>query len=169
MLIRAQKRAYFRTLPSTRLVDLLIHATTLQPALPLFPLDARALIPSNLSGQRAPEPPILSQSAERADENGLGVIDSTVPDTSPGDDEGDAYVDAFDSDPPAHYPKPGNGLARTIRPEAEQIDWLVDYNNEVFEHVVYRDGDGDDVQVSHGFPGVPLSNTTDGNGQATVV
>lgn len=53
------------------------------------------------------------------------------------DDEADANVepyDGYDTDPPAHYPKPGNGVARTLRPEAEDLQWLVDENTEVFSH-----------------------------------
>jgi hypothetical protein len=45
--------------------------------------------------------------------------------------------DGYDTDPPAHYPKPGNGLARTLRPESEDLDFLVDNNADVFNHEVY--------------------------------
>lgn len=55
--------------------------------------------------------------------------------------EQDPY-DGFDDDPPAHYPKPGNGLARTMRPENEDLQWLVDDNFEVFSHIYKGDGDG---------------------------
>ena len=48
----------------------------------------------------------------------------------------DEPYDGYDTDPPAHYPKPGNGLARTLRPEAEDLDWLVDENEDVFSHQV---------------------------------
>lgn len=40
----------------------------------------------------------------------------------------------MDDDPPAHYPKPGHGLARTLPPESEDLPWLVDDNFEVFSH-----------------------------------
>ena len=33
-------------------------------------------------------------------------------------------MDIPDTDPPAHYPKPGNGLARTLRPESEDLQFL---------------------------------------------
>ncbi|KAL1636502.1 hypothetical protein SLS56_001085 [Neofusicoccum ribis] len=56
------------------------------------------------------------------------------------DDAEDPYGDGYDSDPPAHYPKPGNGLARTLRPESEDLQWLVDDNLEVFSHVYTTDG-----------------------------
>ncbi|KAF2865890.1 hypothetical protein BDV95DRAFT_530302 [Massariosphaeria phaeospora] len=46
----------------------------------------------------------------------------------------DEYDDGYDTDPPAHYPKAGNGLARTLRPESEDMQWLVDDNFEVFSH-----------------------------------
>lgn len=58
------------------------------------------------------------------------------------DDTEDPYGDGYDSDPPAHYPRPGNGLARTLRPESEDLQWLVDDNLEVFSHVYTNDGQG---------------------------
>jgi hypothetical protein len=50
--------------------------------------------------------------------------------------------DGYDTDPPAHYPKPGQGLARTLRPESEDLNWLVDDNFEVFSHGWKGDGTG---------------------------
>lgn len=50
--------------------------------------------------------------------------------------------DGYDTDPPAHYPKPGNGVARTLRPESEDLNWLVDDNFEVFSHGWKGDGTG---------------------------
>ncbi|KAH6872399.1 hypothetical protein BKA58DRAFT_144888 [Alternaria rosae] len=50
--------------------------------------------------------------------------------------------DGYDTDPPAHYPKAGNGLARTLRPESEDLNWLVDDNFEVFSHSYQGDGTG---------------------------
>ncbi|KAF2262591.1 hypothetical protein CC78DRAFT_569616 [Lojkania enalia] len=54
----------------------------------------------------------------------------------------DTYSDGYDTDPPAHYPKAGNGLARTLRPESEDLQWLVDDNFEVFSHGWRGDGTG---------------------------
>ena len=48
--------------------------------------------------------------------------------------------DGYDTDPPAHYPKAGQGLARTLRPESEDLQWLVDDNFEVFSHGWKGDG-----------------------------
>lgn len=50
--------------------------------------------------------------------------------------------DGYDTDPPAHYPKAGQGLARTLRPESEDLNWLVDDNFEVFSHGWKGDGTG---------------------------
>lgn len=52
----------------------------------------------------------------------------------------DDYDDGYDTDPPSHYPKAGNGLARTLRPESEDLGWLVDDNFEVFSHGWKGDG-----------------------------
>lgn len=54
----------------------------------------------------------------------------------------DDFDDGYDTDPPAHYPKAGNGLARTLRPESEDLQWLVDDNFEVFSHGWKGDGSG---------------------------
>ncbi|CAI6340217.1 unnamed protein product [Periconia digitata] len=54
----------------------------------------------------------------------------------------DEYDDGYDTDPPVHYPKAGNGLARTMRPESEDLQWLVDDNFEVFSHGWKGDGTG---------------------------
>lgn len=56
--------------------------------------------------------------------------------------QADDYDDDYDTDPPAHYPKPGNGLARALRPEPEDLQWLVDDNFEVFSHSWKGDGSG---------------------------
>jgi hypothetical protein len=71
-------------------------------------------------------------SALQTTTNAYNSIDVT------GDDaEGEAEpYDGYDTDPPAHYPKAGNGLARTLRPEAEDLEWLVDENEDVFSHQV---------------------------------
>ncbi|KAF2828331.1 hypothetical protein CC86DRAFT_346460 [Ophiobolus disseminans] len=50
--------------------------------------------------------------------------------------------DGYDTDPPAHYPKAGQGFARTLRPESEDLNWLVDDNFEVFSHGWKGDGTG---------------------------
>lgn len=57
-------------------------------------------------------------------------------------DRPNEYDDGYDTDPPAHYPRAGNGLARTMRPESEDLNWLVDDNFEVFSHGWKGDGSG---------------------------
>ena len=45
---------------------------------------------------------------------------------------------ASTTDLSAHYPRPGNGLARTLGPEEEDLEWLVEEEGCVgFRHVVY--------------------------------
>jgi hypothetical protein len=61
---------------------------------------------------------------------------------APLDQQLDELDDGYDSDPPAHYPKAGNGLARTLRPESEELQWLVDDSFEVFSHSWRGDGNG---------------------------
>jgi hypothetical protein len=43
------------------------------------------------------------------------------------------------------FPRPGNGLAaRAMRPESEDLQWLVDDNLEVFSHIYQKDNNDDD-------------------------
>jgi hypothetical protein len=60
------------------------------------------------------------------------------------DQAGNQYEedDGYDTDPPTRYVKAGNGLARTMRPESEDLQWLVDDNFEVFSHGWKGDGTG---------------------------
>ncbi|QDS75326.1 hypothetical protein FKW77_001847 [Venturia effusa] len=109
-----EKRARLSTLPQSRLLDLLIQASSIHPDLALFPA---------ASSTKAEEP---TATAEAPVSTGLDM-----------DEEADATAepyDGYDTDPPAHYPKPGNGVARTLRPEAEDLQWLVDENTAVFSH-----------------------------------
>jgi hypothetical protein len=46
------------------------------------------------------------------------------------------HYDGYETDPPQHYPKAGNGLARTLPPESEDLPWLIDDNFDVFTHQV---------------------------------
>jgi hypothetical protein len=48
------------------------------------------------------------------------------------------HYDGYETDPPAHYPKPGNGLARTLPPETEDMPWLLDDNFDVFQQINYQ-------------------------------
>jgi hypothetical protein len=61
--------------------------------------------------------------------------------------------DGYDTDPPAHYPKAGNGLARAMRPESEDLQWLVDDNFEVFSHGWKGDGSGLGADAEVGVEG----------------
>ncbi|KAF2644657.1 CoA-transferase family III [Massarina eburnea CBS 473.64] len=73
---------------------------------------------------------------------GLSIDDPSNIPIPPSNDQIDEYDDGYDTDPPAHYPKAGNGLARTLRPESEDLQWLVDDNFEVFSHGWKGDGSG---------------------------
>ena len=91
---------------------------------------------------------------------------TTVPVPEP---ETDPY-DGYDTDPPAHYPKAGNGLARTMRPESEDLQWLVDDNFEVFSH--NWKGDGETVGstgAGQGLNGFDSTDTAIGLGVETGV
>lgn len=54
----------------------------------------------------------------------------------PPDDE---LENIYDDDPPAHYPKPGHGLAATLPPEEDDLHLLVDDNHEVYSHIYQTD------------------------------
>ncbi|KAI9660061.1 MAG: Integrator complex subunit 12 [Bathelium mastoideum] len=63
--------------------------------------------------------------------NGKVTSKDTVDEQSPADTA--EVLDAYDSDPPAHFPKPGHGLK--LRPDNDDLEWLIDDNFEVFSHV----------------------------------
>lgn len=67
---------------------------------------------------------------------------ATAANTGSGEQQLDEYDEEYDTDPPAHYPKAGNGLARTLRPESEDLQWMIDDNFEVFSHGWKGDGTG---------------------------
>ena len=75
--------------------------------------------------------------AGAAGTHGAPVPTSTDADAEHDVDDDDVRshpYDGYDTDPPAHYPKPGNGLARTLRPDADDLEFLVDSNTDVFSH-----------------------------------
>lgn len=119
-----QKRTRLSTLPQARLLDLLIQASSIHPDLAIFPASISMKTEESIAPAEA-----------TASAGGLDI-----------DGEADATAepyDGYDTDPPAHYPKAGNGVARTLRPEAEDLQWLVDENTEVFSHETnYLDSSG---------------------------
>jgi hypothetical protein len=163
-----EKRAYLSSLPQNHLIDLLLTASNLHSDLPIFPPNIQNL--STIPSQQTPAPqPYPQQSTQyqapppfhpttsttspqnghtpglddSAEPQGLGESHQNLPRTTI-DLAGNQYEedDGYDTDPPAHYPKAGNGLARTLRPESEDLNWLVDDNFEVFSHSWKGDGTG---------------------------
>ncbi|KAG9206881.1 hypothetical protein G6514_000171 [Epicoccum nigrum] len=154
-----EKRAYFSTLPQSQLVSLLLHAAIRHPELPVFPTNVADLLPdpSTISSQA---PPARAVQPTAAASTPLAQTPNTTASSSEAqvlremgiraqprvtlDMAGNRYEedDGYDTDPPAHYPKAGQGLARTLRPESEDLQWLVDDNFEVFSHGWKGDGSG---------------------------
>ncbi|KAF1987305.1 hypothetical protein K402DRAFT_393006 [Aulographum hederae CBS 113979] len=136
-----EKRQILTSLSSSSLVDLLLHALTSVPTLPIFPPNSRTLL------EQGPSPPsaleIPSVDAPRT----AGAASTTPAPPPPATTNGNGadngvYDDYEDTDPPTHYPKLGNGIARTMRPESEDLQWLVDENTEVFSHTINYGGMG---------------------------
>jgi hypothetical protein len=107
------------------------------PSLSIFPASASGT--ANLADDLTsiPTPPTSLNPAIQTSTN--TNTDAAVAGAEDGeaDGEADAQADPYDgyeTDPPAHYPKPGKGIARTLRPESEDLQWLVDDNFEVFSH-----------------------------------
>jgi hypothetical protein len=159
-----QKRAYFSTLPPAKVLNLLLIATVRHPELPVYPPNVRNLIPNNtpvlpqpsssIAPQRFAQPQYQSpynfasnSPMDAAEAQLLGESRHTVEPPSQSiniDLAGHQYDedDGYDTDPPAHYPKAGEGLMRTLRPQSEDLNWLVDDNFEVFSHSWKGDGTG---------------------------
>ena len=66
------------------------------------------------------------------------------------------HYDGYETDPPAHYPKPGNGLARTLPPETEDMPWLLDDNFDVFQQINYQ---GHSTETNGSAPGFGMQAT----------
>jgi hypothetical protein len=142
------------TLPQHQLVDLLLTATVRHPELPFFPPNVRNLIPNpgsqyQAQQQRTFHNPSATNTPHFSTHSSLNPAEAQLLGETSGprttiDLAGNQYEedDGYDTDPPAHYVKPGNGLARTLRPESEDLNWLVDDNFEVFSHGWKGDGTG---------------------------
>lgn len=110
------------------------HTQTINPATTTSVPPPSMLANSSTTSSITPAATTLNQS------HSPSTLLAPDPDDAGVDDADDPYGDGYDSDPPAHYPKPGHGLARTLRPESEDLQWLVDDNLEVFSHVYTNDG-----------------------------
>lgn len=161
-LTHAQKRSYLSTLSQPQLVSLLLHATIRHPELPIFPPNVADLLPDPSTTALQPQP-LASTATVQPSAAAITPLAQT-PNTTASSSEaqvlremgtraqprvtldmaGNRYEedDGYDTDPPAHYPKAGQGLARTLRPESEDLQWLVDDNFEVFSHGWKGDGSG---------------------------
>lgn len=124
-----QIRAQLSRLPSLILTDLLIQAAALHTDIPIIPPPPEhrpaPAPPTDRPAVAAPAPPVAPNSNDN--NNGL---------QRPPDDE---LESGYESDPPAHYPPPGQGLAATLPPESEHLHFLVDDNAEVYTHIVQSD------------------------------
>ncbi|KAL2358680.1 hypothetical protein BJ546DRAFT_946182 [Cryomyces antarcticus] len=204
-----QKRAHLSNLPQPTLVSLLLHATALNPKLPVFTPKPRSLVSaasaSNPSNASFISTPLVTQSSMSATAphtsalNGhslpithspftAGQLSTAAPGSSTSDQtappatsvliqqpprslspppaaEDPESYDGYDTDPPAHYPKPGHGLARQMRPESEDLQWLVDDNFEVFSHIYQVDAQqANQGLLGNGSAGVERNGGEDGSG-----
>ena len=107
---------------------MLVHASALYPPLPLF-------------------------SPSQPGTNGAASMHLTAAEDED-EHQQQQHYDGYDTDPPAHYPRPGNGLARTLRPESEDLEFLVDAGADVFSHEFHYPSDDangvGDVDLSMG-------------------
>ncbi|MCJ1396923.1 hypothetical protein MMC11_000115 [Xylographa trunciseda] len=107
----AEKRQYFQTLSQEHLVSLLLHACSLHPSLPVFAPKATQSVPSTISS---------TQAAPRQSATDGSRIALT---------EAEEYYEEEDALP---YPKAGNGI--TLRPEGEDLAFLLDDDTVTFSH-----------------------------------
>ncbi|MCJ1392678.1 hypothetical protein MMC18_005549 [Xylographa bjoerkii] len=107
----AEKRQYFQKLSQEHLVSLLLHACSLHPSLPVFAPKAAQNIPSTIPSDRT----ATQQSATNTSRVALA--------------EAEEYYEDEDVLP---YPKPGNGI--TLRPESEDLAFLLDDDTVTFSH-----------------------------------
>lgn len=141
------------------LVTLLTRATTLKPDLPVFAPDFRARIGStNMPPLSAAPSATTSHHAHPQSAPHLPNM-APVPTTFPSGTHSVAQASAGASGPamnymrpyeqhnygpdvhPPNYPRPGHGLMRTLPPEQEDLQWLVDEDDRfgVFSHMYQVD------------------------------
>ncbi|KAF2226454.1 hypothetical protein BDZ85DRAFT_278405 [Elsinoe ampelina] len=126
-----QKRSHLERVPQPVLIRLLISASHTHPDIPLLPPDVHTR--ANALASMPPPPPTNGHTS-------FSIPPSTAPTnghsatklTRPPDDE---HETGYESDPPAHYPVPGRGLASTLPPERTHLHFLVDTNREVYTHL----------------------------------
>lgn len=151
-LTEQQKRASLSLLPASALVTLLLRADAIQAQLPIFPPGAYVQpMPSTVEGLFTV--PALQSSPHSATNGQNGSSSSHLaihlPSQNPSPhftafqedhihDENNAPPEEYD-DHPEYFPRPGYGLARTLPPEEQDLDWLVDDNYEVYNHIFQTD------------------------------
>ncbi|KAF4552220.1 PHD-finger domain-containing protein 2 [Elsinoe fawcettii] len=124
-----QKRSHLERVPQPVLIRLLIAASHNHPDIPLLPPDVHAR--ANALASMPPPPQTNGHTSfsippSSAPPNGSSHL------TRPPDDE---LETGYESDPPAHYPVPGRGLASTLPPEKSHLHFLVDDNRDVYTHL----------------------------------
>lgn len=129
-------------------MTLLTKATTLKPDLPVFApaFHARAAPrapsePQPTNGHAQPQP--VYQASMASHTVPVAAAPQPVAPTTAGASyaappQQEEYVP---EDHPANYPRPGYGLMRTLPPEQEDLQWLVDEDDRfgVFSHVYQVD------------------------------
>ncbi|KAK4541179.1 hypothetical protein LTR36_008253 [Oleoguttula mirabilis] len=152
-----QRQKYFASLSQGMLVTLLTKATTLRPDLPLFAPDFQAKGASN--GAAAAQPAPNGHAHPPPAQPAVSAPAFTAPAAPPAQDQpttagasvdvaGTSFVDNLDEDEndgyedhPPTYPRPGHGLMKTLPPEQEDLQWLVEDDDRfgVFSHLYQVD------------------------------
>ena len=138
ILMGFQKRSLLSALPHNQMVDLLLHIYSIYPNIAMFPP-----IKPTASNQST-----ISTGHTIAGPEGITTIDSAPQEPEPLPEN---HYDGYETDPPAHYPKPGNGLARTLPPETEDMPWLLDDNFDVFQQINYQGHTAETNGAGSGF------------------
>lgn len=124
-----QRQKYFSSLTQGTLVTLLVKATTLNPELPVFEPAFKGKIQNSMTnGHSHTITNLPSQPAA-----------TTAPSIRPPPDPA-AVADDANYTPdvhPSNYPRPGEGLMKTLPPEQEDLQWLVEDDDKygVFTHL----------------------------------
>ncbi|PNS15796.1 Pantothenate kinase [Sphaceloma murrayae] len=129
------KRSHLERVPQPVLINLLIHASRTHPDIPILPPDVSARAEA-LSSMPPPPQPNGHTSFSIPPTNGHTTTNGPSQLQRPADDE---LETGYESDPPAHYPIPGQGLAATLPPERNHLSFLVDDNHAVYTHLFQSD------------------------------
>lgn len=167
-LTQEEKQRYLSSLTPDTLRSLLLHACTIHPSLPIFPPNTHQTLQSPSETFPQPRHPAMPNSLNSIPYT-LPPLSASVPSITSQQNISSRPEPApppprtvpgygYQHDPPAHYPRPGQGLMAKLPHEHHDLQWMVDDNYHAFNHL-YRVNNGpQDGHHPYGYYEAGLNN-----------